>query len=319
LQRITRDAARHYVLDRRASPALVVDPGESFIVETEDAYSGYVHALEDLERPEYVALDTSTPPLGNPVAGPIYVRGCQKGDLIAVTVERIEVGEVGITGSSPDVGPVGDSQRWAEVRGPFIQTIQHLPGPSGTRLDGRGYVDDRVSWILRPLIGTIGTAPEIEVETSGAGQGPWGGNIDCRDITTGNTVYLNCFNEGALLYLGDVHGSQGDTEFSGTADETCAEVQVRCEVIKNKRIPFLRVERPDAIIAIRCDKPLERAVSAAMFDLMSWLVEEYGFTRHQAFLHCCLNPDVRVNVYQMVELGRLRFTAGVEMPKIYLR
>ena len=41
-----------------------------------------------------------------------------------------------------------------------------------------------------------------------------------RDIKVGTKAYLNCYHEGGLLYVGDVHGSQGDTEFYGTTDET---------------------------------------------------------------------------------------------------
>ena len=62
------------------------------------------------------------------------------------------------------------------------------------------------------------------------GQGSWGGNMDCREIREGSTIYLNCYHDGGLLFVGDVHGSQADTEFYGIADETRAEVTLSCEV-----------------------------------------------------------------------------------------
>ena len=70
-------------------------------------------------------------------------------------------------------------------------------------------------------------APEREVTTSLDGQGDWGGNLDIRDVAPGNRIYLPVFHTGALFYLGDVHASQGDTEFTGTAAETQSTVRLK--------------------------------------------------------------------------------------------
>ena len=56
--------------------------------------------------------------------------------------------------------------------------------------------------------------------TSLDGQGEWGGNLDIRDVCPGNRILLPVHHAGALLYLGDVHASQGDTEFTDTAAES---------------------------------------------------------------------------------------------------
>ena len=85
--------------------------------------------------------------------------------------------------------------------------------------------------------------------TSIDGQGEWGGNLDIRDVAPGNRIFLPIFHEGALFYLGDVHASQGDTEFTGTAAETKATVRLRLELEKGKRIPGMRIEKPGSLIA----------------------------------------------------------------------
>lgn len=128
-------------------------------------------------------------------------------------------------------------------------------------------------------------------------------------------MYLPCFHPGGLLSLGDVHGAQGNTEFYGNADETRAEVTVSCQVIKDKKIPFPRVETPDSIIALNCAIPLEEAVHGAIVYLMEWLIDEYGFTPQEAYMLPSLHPDFRVNVYQMVRSWTLRYTVGAEIPK----
>ena len=110
--------------------------------------------------------------------------------------------------------------------------------------DGTIHFNDRISWPVTPFVGTIGVAPDREVATSGDGQDAWGGNLDIRDVAPGNRVHLPVYHEGALFYLGDVHASQGDTEFTGTAAETNSTVRVKLELIKQKRLPWMRIEKP---------------------------------------------------------------------------
>ncbi|MDL5363190.1 acetamidase/formamidase family protein [Halalkalicoccus sp. NIPERK01] len=80
---------------------------------------------------------------------------------------------------------------------------------------------------LNPHIGTIATAPGRTVQETVTTQGPWGGNMDVRDAAEGSTVYLNSFNEGGLLFVGDVHASQSDSEYTGIAVKSIAEIVLR--------------------------------------------------------------------------------------------
>ena len=307
-----------YEFDHRHPPKLRVEQGESFVVETEDAVSGLVRSADMATKLADLPTRQFEPAKGNPMGGPIYVEGVERGDLLEVTIEKIVVDDQGMTAFRPGGGPLGDSYKWQELRGPYVHIVKHLPGPSGTTRDGVGVFNDKISWDLQPMIGTIGVAPDREVETSSVGQGPWGGNLDVRDIKEGTRCYLNCYHEGGLLYAGDVHASQGDTEFYGTADETRAELTLSCRVIKDKRIPFVRLEKADSIVSLYSFRPLEDAVEAAIVNLMEWMVTEYGVSERDAYMHMCINPEFRVNVYQMVKIGRIQYTVGAELPRKYL-
>ena len=252
------------------------------------------------------------------MAVPFTSRARKGGDLLEVSIEKIVVGDQGFTSFRRGQGPLGDSLRWRSLGERYVHIIKHLPGPSGTTRDGKGVFTDKITWDLQPMIGTIGVAPDREVETSAVGQGPWGGNLDVRDIKEGTKVFLNCYHEGGLLYAGDVHASQGDTEFYGTADETRAELTLSCRVVKNKQIPFVRLEKADTIVSVYSFRPLEDAVESAIVNLMEWMVTEYGVSERDAYMHTCINPEFRINVYQMVRLGRIQYTAGAEIPKKYL-
>lgn len=318
MQRVTREQARQYLFDARSEPVLRVQPGERFVVETEDASSGLLRKPSDWEVYLRSHLKLTTPSLGNPMGGPLYVEGAERGDLLAVHIHQITPAGEGYTWIPPGSGPLADSVRWAEAAEPSVHRIEHLPGPSGTTRDGTGVLNERVRWPLGPFIGTMGVAPEVEVETSAVGQGPWGGNLDCRDMKEGSTVLLNCYHSGALLWVGDVHASQADTEFYGAADETRAEVTLSCEVVKGRRVPFLRIEKPASIVSVYCFRPLEQAVEGAILHLMEWMVEEYGMAAKEAYIHATCNPEFRVNIYQMVRIGRIQYTVGAEIPKRHL-
>ncbi|MBM3948847.1 MAG: hypothetical protein FJ312_06360 [SAR202 cluster bacterium] len=318
MQRITRDQAMEYVFDHRHAPKLRVKQGERFVVETEDAGSGLVRSADMAPKLNDLPTRKFFPAKSNPIGGPIFVEGAERGDLLEVTIEAIEVDAQGFTSFRPGQGPLTDSVRWGALTEPYVHIVKHLPGPSGTTRDGKGVFSSKVTWDLAPMIGTIGTAPDREVETSAVGQGPWGGNIDVRDIKEGTKVYLNVYHPGAMLYVGDVHASQGDTEFYGTADETRGNVTLSCRVIKKKTIPFVRLVKPDSIVSVYSFRPLEAAVESAIVNLMEWMVSEYGVSERDAYMHACINPEFRVNVYQMVRIGRLQYTVGAEIPKKYL-
>ncbi len=318
MQRLPLDQAIGYLLSKDLPPALGVQPGESFIVETEDNVEGGLRSEDRLPTVENVPGLAYTPARANPVAGPIYVEGAKKGVTLAVHIDRVVPDMQGVTFFGIGIGPLDFSPKWPELGKPFTKIIRHANGPSGTTRDGRALFSDKVSWDLEPFIGTIATAPEWEAESSVLGQGLFGGNMDVRDIKEGNTLFLNCFAEGGLLFVGDVHASQSDTEWYAAANECRAELELRCEVIENKQIPNPRIETPDSIIQLCSDKPLEAAVNRAMTDLVDWIVTDYGLDVKDAYMFMSICPDVRIRIYQMCPIGRLRFTVGAEIARRHL-
>lgn len=318
-QRIDRDQARKYAFDFRDAPLLRVQPGESFDVETWDASGGYFKSPEDKAIPGKRPGFDRSPPLVNPIAGPIFVEGARRGDTIVVTIEQIAVEPYSWIAVGPRRGPLGDSARFPDCSTEYTTKIfPHDPGPSGTTVDGTLHFSSKISWPITPFVGTIGTTPDREVTTSNDGQGEWGGNLDVRDVAPGNRIHLPVWHDGALIYLGDVHASQGDTEFTGTAAETQSTVRLRVEVISGKRVPWMRIEKPDAIVSLFAYRPLEAAVETATIQLIEWLVADYGFKPVDAYCLISTCPDFRINVYQSCRIGKLMCVAGAEIPKKYL-
>ncbi len=319
MQRISREQARKYAFDWRDEPLLRVERGESFEIETFDASTGYFRSPQDKANPRLRPGFDRMPPLVNPIGGPVWLNGAEPGDTLVVTVEEILVDDYSWIAIGPRRGPLGESTRWPELSSDYTTKIfRHTSGPSGTTRDGTLHFSDRISWPITPFLGTLGVAPDREVTTSGDGQGEWGGNLDIRDVCPGNRILLPIFHVGALFYVGDVHASQGDTEFTGTAAETKATVRVNLELLKGKRIPWMRIEKADSIVALYAYRPLEVAVENATFLLMDWLIQEHGYTPTDAYCLVSACPDFRINVYQMCRLGKLNYVAGAEIPRRYL-
>ena len=300
-------------------PRMSVKLGETFICETEDAFAGHMYKEGALPTPEYVPEMERTPAELNPQTGPIYVEGVKAGDVVVVNIQKIIPEERGFTCLIPSIGPLARNVDWPLFLEPRVFHFKHHAGSSGTTRDGElTALDGAIRLPLRPFMGTVGVAPEHEPESALVGQGPWGGNFDCRDITEGSKIYLNAYHDGALLFIGDMHGSQGDTEFFGVANETRGTVQLSVDVIPNKRIPFPRIEKSDSIVQMYCYRPLEDAVRSATIHLMEWLMEGWNMSEEEAFLNVAVNPDFRINIYQCVRFDRLNFTVGAELPKRYL-
>ena len=320
MKKIPRDQARKYAFDWRDEPLLTVAPGEPLEIETWDASTGFFKSPEDKAIPANRPGFDRTPPMANPIAGPVRVEGAERGDVLVAVIDEVEVADYSWVAVGPKRGPLGESTRWPELSGEYTTKIfPHTPGPSGTMNDGTLKFSESISWPITPFIGTIGVAPDREVRTSIDGQGPWGGNLDIRDVAPGNRILLPVYHEGALFYLGDLHASQGDTEYTGTAAETCGTVRLQLELIKDKHLTFMRIEKPDSLVAVQAARPLETAVDTATKHLMAWLIEEYNFSPTDAYCLVSTCPDFRINVYQMCDIAQLSFVAGAEIPRKYLQ
>jgi acetamidase/formamidase len=72
---------------------------------------------------------------------------------------------------------------------------------------------------VRPFLGVIGMPPAALGRHSTIPPRWHGGNLDCRELVAGSTLYLPIPVDGALLSVGDAHAAQGEGEVSGTAIE----------------------------------------------------------------------------------------------------
>ena len=137
MQKISRERSKKYAFDWNDEPLIKVEPGESFEIETYDASTGYFKSTSDKADPNLRPGYDRFPPLSNPIAGPIWLEGAERGDTLVVMVEDILVDDYSWTAIGPGRGPLGESTRWPELSGDYATMIfKHKPGQSGTLRDG---------------------------------------------------------------------------------------------------------------------------------------------------------------------------------------
>jgi acetamidase/formamidase len=255
----------HYEFSRHHEPRLIIAPGETVTVATEDALSGQIRSAGDRR-------DKSKAPHSNPLTGPIAVEGAEPGDTLAVTIGEIR----------PTIGQcatrTADPKQLCEWLGTDC--------PHGTRVcrirDGLIYWSDSVTIPYTPMLGCIGTAPAWGVPTT-LPAGPYGGNMDIVETCPGNTVYLPVFIPGSHLYIGDAHAAMGHGELSATGLEMPAETILSVNLLKGRRIPGPRIESPTEIMTVVSGCPMERSIAEAFAMLILWMEAEHGWDRWHAY------------------------------------
>src|SRR5439155_22433183 len=93
MQRIPRDLARKYAFDWRDEPLLRVGAGESFEIVTYDASTGYFKTAQDKAIPARRPGFDRSPAQANPIGGPVYLEGAERGDTLVVSIEDILVAD----------------------------------------------------------------------------------------------------------------------------------------------------------------------------------------------------------------------------------
>ncbi len=239
-------------------PVVEVDPGDTVVYETRDAFDGQLNGNSTAE-------DIANVDLGpvHALTGPVLVKGAEPGDLLEVELVEIEADpweQWGYTIEVPGFGFLRD-----DFPDPYIV---HW------RLHGNQYAESEqlpgVRIRCNPHPGVLGLAPSAglrrratEREAALAERGGFAlppdpngavpseetiarealrtippretaGNIDIKQITPGTTVLLPVYTEGALVSTGDVHYAQGDCEACGTAIEMRSRVHVRFSIRKGE-------------------------------------------------------------------------------------
>jgi len=229
---------------------------------------------------------------GHCLTGPIEVRGAQPGDLLALRVRSLRPGDWGWTVAAAADTPV--TRRLGLAGGPPAWLLWELDPDAGMGRNDRG-----ISRPLAPFLGVMGLAPAAAGEHSTIPpRAECGGNIDCRELVAGSTLFLPVAVPGALLYLGDGHAAQGDGEAGGTAIECPMTTEVTVDLISGdlaaRPLAAVHAETPAGQITFGFDADLNEAMIDALDAMVTWMRELYSLDKATALALASTCVDLRV-------------------------
>ncbi len=267
----------HNKFSRTIPPVLTVTSGAIIEISTEEATDGQL----TLESDTSDLMGLSFDPI-HPLTGPIFIKNAMPGDVIAVTLHRIELGDWGWTAILPGFGFLAD-----EFTKPYLRTWE---------LSGKNQVkfNDKITIPLKPFPGVLGVAPPTDSLLSTIPPRANGGNMDDPHIVEGTKVYLPVFVEGALFSIGDAHAAQGLGEVCGTAIEAPMKFLVEIELIKDKTIKEPQYEREDIYAVTAFGTSIDEAAKKATQYMIDYLTSNHGISRNEAYMLCSLAGDLKI-------------------------
>jgi acetamidase/formamidase len=252
----------HGHFSRDLEPVLTVDPGDSVRFSVPNA--GWYLESRDQFASRNPALDD-----GHALAGPIEVRGARAGGTLAVAIDEVRAGSWGVTPTEPP-----HEVHW------------ELDGEHGRAL-GR-------TVRLAPFLGVLGMPPpEPGVHSTGPPRRS-GGNVDCKELIAGTTLFLPIPVDGALFSAGDGHAAQGDGEVAGTAIECPAEAQVTLDLRDDMTLEWPIARTRGAWLTFGFDEHLGRAARIAVDGMLSLMEREHGLEHDDALAFASIVVDLRV-------------------------
>jgi acetamidase/formamidase len=281
-------SAVHYEWNNALAPRLTIEPGDTVVFDTRDAADGYY-------SPRSTSADAAArgPFRGHPLTGPVRVMGAQPGDVLVVEIVEVRpAATFGWTAIRPGRGLLPES----DFPKAFLQ-IWELGDGTHARM-GRD-----IAVPIEAFPGVMGTALDEPGGHSTMPPRKNGGNMDVKQLTSGSTLHVPVWVEGALFSTGDAHAAQGDGEVCVTAVEMSARITARFDLRRGRAQPEPTLRTSGAppanrgpYFATTAHGPdLFAAAQQAIRYMIDHLVRERGLSREQAYVLSSVAVDLKIS------------------------
>ena len=263
-----------YAMSRDNVPVATVNSGSEVLFETCDCFSDQITSAETV----FNELDWQRI---NPATGPVYIVGAEPGDALKVTIKKITLtSQQAVMVTAPQLGVIGD-----ELSAPQV-TIVPIE-------QGHAIMPGNVRVPLNPMVGVIGVAPAGKAISCGTPDSH-GGNMDCKMITAGSTLWLPVNVPGALFALGDLHAAMGDGEVSVCGLEVPGEVLVELTVVKNRQLPLPMLENNETIFTLASAVTLDDAAALAARNMAHFIADNTSLMLAEAINILSIAGDLQI-------------------------
>jgi acetamidase/formamidase len=276
----------HSLWDRSLKPRLHIELGDEVQIECVDASGGQVAPGSTL--PEYLSIDRTRI---HALTGPIWIESAEPGDVLQVDVLATRHGGWGWSSVVEGLGFLKD-----RFREPYL--FHWLLEGEATRSLEPAIVP------VRPFLGVMGVARAQDGAFRTRPPGPFGGNLDVRELCAGSTLYLPVYNAGALFSCGDGHAAQGDGEVCINGIECPLDVTLRFRLHKHQPLTGPIVEASertardstsDAWVVVESGIDLAETARTATLRMIDLLVSRWGFSEVHAYLLCSVALKLRLS------------------------
>jgi acetamidase/formamidase len=278
----------HGHFSRDLEPVAEVFSGDVVRFATLDAGWGVEPPRPDgSERRRFEPLDPELD-TGHPLIGPVAVRHARAGMALEVRIETVRVGLYGLTVAGGWSTPLND--RLGVGSGESHVLAWELDADAGVGRDGDGR-----EVTLAPFLGVLGMPPP---EAGNHPTGPprvWGGNLDCKELVAGTTLFLPIPVDDAFFSAGDGHARQGDGEVASTAIECPLErAELGLALREDLELATPIARTGDSWLALGLGESLDEAMGNAVEAILGVMGRELGLSRREALALASVVVDLRI-------------------------
>jgi acetamidase/formamidase len=276
----------HSVWDRSLPPRLRIQPGDTVEFECVDASGGQV--VPGMSTADYLCIDRTRI---HALTGPIWIDSAEPGDVLQIDILATRHSGWGWTSIVEGLG--------------FLKERFHEPYLFHWHLDGDATRSLYPAVVpVRPFPGVMGIARAKDGSFRTRPPGPFGGNLDVRELCAGSTLYLPVYNNGALFSCGDGHAAQGDGEVCINGIECPLDLTLRFNLHRNQKLTGPMVEASesaapdstaDAWVVVETGTDLLEAARAATGRMIDLLVSRWGMSDIHAYLLCSVALKLRLS------------------------
>jgi len=268
-------------------PALTIVPGDSVEFETLDARWSIEEPDSDGTLGRRFAPRDDERDNGHALCGPIFIEGAKPGMVLTAEIGKLVPGRWGWTAAGGRSNGINERVGTASVDFRMDWTLDAEAG-IGTNQFGHTIA-------LSPFFGVMGMPGPSSQPVPSWTPRPQGGNVDCKELVEGATLFLPIAIEGGLFSAGDGHARQGDGEVSGTAIECPIASGLLTLGLRDDlaiTTPIARTQ--DAWLTFGFDEDLDEAVLIALDAMLDVMVREHGLYRNQALALSSVAVDFRI-------------------------
>jgi acetamidase/formamidase len=276
----------HSVWDRSLEPRLRIEAGDEVQIECVDASGSQVQP--GMTTAEYLKIDRAKI---HALTGPIWIEGAEPGDVLEIDVLSTRHAGWGWSSVVEGLG--------------FLKERFHEPYLFHWQLDGESTSSLEPAVVpVRPFLGVMGVARADDGAFRTRPPGPFGGNLDVRELCAGSKLYLPVYNKGALFSCGDGHAAQGDGEVCINGIECPLDVTLAFHLHKRQPLAGPIVEASDKAVAdstadawvvVETGTDILATSRAATGRMVDLLVKRWGFSDVHAYILCSVAMKLRLS------------------------